>query len=246
MALTADRNLEFYTSQELIDVPVEDNVRIYKGALVGHRRSTGYARPLNAGDEFLGVAYRQADNTVAGHVAGGINVRLHQSVDMVHTLTGVTVADMGKDVYASSDNTLTLAPTGNSRVGRVVAVEAANLARVRCQPVGLLSGVLENGPVLSLADESATLTLDHMNRTLLIANTAARTLTLPAVATVRAGGWFRLVKTSAAAYAVTLDGNAAETIDGAATYTGIDALYDCALVVCTGSEWVILSRDIAP
>ena len=28
MALTADRNVEFYTSQELIDVPVDDNVKI--------------------------------------------------------------------------------------------------------------------------------------------------------------------------------------------------------------------------
>lgn len=244
MALTADRNVEFYTSQELIDLPVDDNVRIYKGAFVGRNRSTGYARPLTAGDEFLGLAYRQADNTLTGHTAGGIDVRLHQALDIVHTLTGVTNADIGKDVYASADNTLTLTPTGNSRVGRIVAVEATNEARVRCRPISLLSGALENGPVVSLADESATLTLDHMNRTLLIANTAARTLTLPAVATVRAGGWFRVVKTSADAYAITLDGNASETIDGSATYSDIEVQYDCALLVCTGTEWIILSRDV--
>jgi hypothetical protein len=245
MALSTDRNVDFFASEELVDFPVKDNVKIYRGAFVGRERATGYARALVAGDEFLGLAYRQADNTVSGHVAGGTNVRLHQSVDIVHALTGVVLGDVGKDVYASDDETLTLAPTGNTRIGRIVAVEGTSLARVRCRPVAGLCGSLENVPVVSLADANATLTLDHMNRTLLIANTQARTLTLPAAATLRAGGWFRLVKTSAAAAAVTLDGNAAETIDGAATYAAIDALYDCVLVLCTGSEWVILSRDIA-
>jgi hypothetical protein len=245
MALTADRNVKFYTSQELIDVPVDDSVKLYKGALVGYNRSTGYARPLTAGDDFLGVAYRQADNTIAGHTAGGIHVRLHQSVDIIHTLAGVTTGDVGKDVYASADDTLTLTPTGNSRLGRIVAVEATNTARVRCRPMTFVSGAFENGPIIGLADANATLTLDHVNRTLLIGNTAARTLTLPPVATVRAGGWLRIVKTSSPAFAVTLDGNAAETIDGAATFANIDAQYDSALLVCTGSDWIILSRDIA-
>jgi len=245
MALTADRNVEFYVSQELVDIPVDDNLKIYKGAFVGRNRSTGYARALAAGDEFLGLAYRLADNTVTGHAAGGINVRLHQAVDIVHALAGVTVGDMGKDVYASADDTLTLSPAGNSRVGRVVAVEGTGLARVRCKPVTQLSGVLENLPVIVLADANATLTLDHMNRTLLIANTTARTLTLPPAATVRAGGWMRVVKTSAAAAAVTLDGNAAETIDGATTFAALDAQYDVALLLCTGTDWIILSRDIA-
>lgn len=245
MALTADRSLDFYASQELIDLPVDDNVKVYKGALVGRNRATGYARPLVAGDDFLGVAYRQCDNTGAGHSAGGASVRLHQAIDVVHALAGVTNADVGKDVYASDDDALTLTPAGNSRVGRIVAVEATDAARVRCGPIAAVSGALENAPVISLADASATLTLDHMNRTLLIANTVARTLTLPPAAAVRAGGWVRVVKTSAAAAAVTLDGHAAETIDGAATYAAIDAQYDVALLLCTGSEWVILSRDIA-
>ena len=54
-----------------------------------------------------------------------------------------------------------------------------------------------------------------------------------------------MVKTSADAAAVTLDGNGAETIDGAATYAAIDAQYDTAHLLCTGSEWIILSRDVA-
>lgn len=245
MALTANRELSFFTTDELIDIAVDDDVNIFKGAFVGRNRTTGYARPLAAGDEFLGVAYRQADNTVAGHSAGGINVRLHQSIDVVHTLTSVANADIGKDVYASDDGTLTLTPTGNSRIGRVVHVESSNTARVRLQPITWLDGVLDNLPIRTLSDADATLTLDYVNRTLLIGNSAARTLTLPAVATVRAGGWIRVVKTSAAAFAVTLDGNASETIDGATTLATIDAQFDAALLLCTGSEWIVLNRDIA-
>ncbi|HRS28588.1 MAG TPA: hypothetical protein P5255_10005, partial [Phycisphaerae bacterium] len=77
MALVENRELAFYTSQELIDLPVDDNVKIFKGALVGRNRSTGFARGLVAGDEFLGIAYQEADNTGAGHAAGAVRVRLH-------------------------------------------------------------------------------------------------------------------------------------------------------------------------
>jgi hypothetical protein len=84
-----------------------------------------------------------------------------------------------------------------------------------------------------------------MNRVLLVANTAARALTLPPVASVRAGGWFRIVKTSPAAAAVILDAHGSEKIDGATSFTGIAAQYDAALLLCTGSEWIIVGRDIA-
>lgn len=245
MALTANRDVKYYVSQEQIVIPVDDNIVIYKGAFVGRNRSTGYARGLVAGDEFLGVAIEQVDNTISGHTAGGLSVKLQQQVDIVHTLTGVAQADIGKEAYASADDTLTLTPTGNSRIGRIVAVDASNLARVRAQSVFSLTGTLDNRGVVSLADASATLTLDHINRTLLIANTAARTLTLPPVASARAGASIRVVKTSAAAFAVTLDGNAAETIDGAATLATIDAQYDVAHLLCTSSEWIVLGRDIA-
>lgn len=245
MALTANRELQFYAVQELIDLPVDDNVNIYKGALVGRNRTTGFVRPLIAGDEFLGVAYKQADNTIAGHAAGGISVRLHQAIDIVHTLSGVANADIGKDAYASADDALTLAPTGNSRVGRIVAADATNTARVRCKPLSSLDGVLDNLPIVSLTDSTQTLTLDHMDRVLLMGNTAARTVNLPAAATCRAGSWFRLVKTSAAAFAITIDPSSVETIDGASTLATVDAQYDCVHALCTGTEWIVLSRDIA-
>ena len=245
MALSADRDLKFFVSQELIEIPVKDNVCIYKGALVGRDRSTGYARPLTAGDDFLGVAFKQADNTVGDHIAGGISVKLHQHVDVIHALSGVSSADIGRAVYASDDTTLVTYSFGGSRIGRVVAVEGTGLARIRCQPVMSGDGVGESEHVILLSDESQTLTLDHINKTLVVSNSAAVTLTLPAVATVRAGGRLRIVKLTDNAYAVTLDANASETIDGSATFAAINAKYDVAELLCTGTEWVIVSRDIA-
>lgn len=245
MALSADRDVKFYASQELIELPVDDNVRIYKGAFVGRNRSTGYVRPLTAGDDFVGVAYQPADNTISGHTAGGIRVRLHQMVDIVHALSGVVLADVGKEVYASADDTLTLDSDGHSRIGRIVAVESTGVARVRCRPVSGCVGVLEGMPFVTLADESATLTLDHLNRTLVMANTEARTLVLPSASSARAGAWLRLVKTSAVAAAVVLEGHTVEKVNGSSTYSDVDAQYDSVLIMCTGTGWVVLSRDVA-
>ena len=135
MALTSNRELKFYASQELIDIAVDDNVNIFKGAFVGLNAATGYARPLVAGDSFLGVAYAQANNTGAGHVAAAVKVRLHQPLDIVHYMAGTATTDVGKVVYANADDTLTLTVSGNSRIGRIVAIEGANLVRVRCQPI---------------------------------------------------------------------------------------------------------------
>jgi hypothetical protein len=126
----------------------------------------------------------------------------------------------------------------------VVAFESAGVGRVRLIPTFSLATPNDNWFTRVLSDTDQALTLDHVNRTLLMGNTAARILTLPPVASVRAGGWIRVVKTTAAAFAITLDGNAAETIDGAATLTTIDANYDCALLLCTGTEWIVVERDI--
>lgn len=137
MALTADADIKFYSSNELIDLPVEAGTVIYKGALVGLNGANGYARPLAAGDAFAGLAYRKADNGSGN--AGDKTVRLFQGIDIVVTISGVSQTDVGSIVYASDDATLTLTATGNSRVGRIVAIEGTDLARVRLQPVASTS-----------------------------------------------------------------------------------------------------------
>jgi hypothetical protein len=133
MALAADRDLKMYATQELIEIPVADNVLIYKGAFVGRDETTGYARPLVGGDIFLGVAYRQVDNTGPGHAAGAVSVVLHQDIDIVHAVTGASQLIVGAFLYASDDGTATLSSTGNSKMGVGVSFEGPGLMRVRCR-----------------------------------------------------------------------------------------------------------------
>lgn len=66
----------------------------------------------------------------------------------------------------------------------------------------------------------------------------AITLTLPAAATY-AGRQFRIKKIDATLNAVTVDGNGAETIDGAASVV-LSLQHETVTVVCDGTEWWIV------
>lgn len=79
---------------------------------------------------------------------------------------------------------------------------------------------------------------------IVVPNTGAKTLTLPAAASSK-GVYYWVVKTTTNAVAITLDGNASETINGATTYAAIDAQYDNALVFCNGTAWFVLAATIA-
>lgn len=69
----------------------------------------------------------------------------------------------------------------------------------------------------------------------------AFTLTLPAVADCRGRIYF-IKKIDASANAVTIDGNGAQTIDGAATYV-INAQYNAVTIVAGSSEWHVISQN---
>jgi hypothetical protein len=91
---------------------------IYEGAAVG-LDSSGNARPLVAGDKFVGFAEHIADNSAGA--AGAVRVRVRRFGLIRLPVTGVTaLTDVGSLVYASDDNTFTLTESTNSLVGRIV------------------------------------------------------------------------------------------------------------------------------
>jgi len=99
------------------DVPVIADDIIYQGAMVGDNAS-GYARPLQAGDPFLGIADDKADNT--GGSAGDKFVRCKEEGVIIEDVVGATgVGDIGSPVYASDDDVLTLTAGSNTLIGRV-------------------------------------------------------------------------------------------------------------------------------
>lgn len=93
-----------------------------------------------------------------------------------------------------------------------------------------------------LVAKTANYTATQDDRVILCdATSGAITITLPAASGL-ADKMFYIKKTDSSANAVTIDGNASETIDGATTKT-LAAQYDSALIVCNGSNWFILAVD---
>ncbi len=125
MALTANRNVNEYTDQKLRKRPLKAGVHVYKGAVVVVEESSGYILPYVAGsgngtaNHFYGLAYEEGDNT--GGSNGDISVRVYTQGDYEHDIPGATIADIGKKVYASADDTLALTPNidANVFIGRV-------------------------------------------------------------------------------------------------------------------------------
>ncbi|MGZ4953568.1 MAG: DUF2190 family protein [Methylobacter sp.] len=131
-------------------------------------------------------------------------------------------------------------------IGYAVKAELAATATVHVA----LEEFIEEGPrVLTLAATGAqTLNAGDFGSgdlTLLAPNTAAQTVNIPSVAAIPPGAKLTVKKTSADAFAVTLDPAGAETIAGGATYASIDAANDLGQFVSTGAAWALIHSVIA-
>lgn len=131
MALSENRDLDRYVDQELRSFGVKGAAHIYKGGFVG-LDTNGYARALVAGDQAVGVAYEEKDNTSGSD--GDASVRVFTQGDFSHALTGAALSNIGDAVYASSDDTLTFTATSNSLVGICMDSPATNEIILRIEP----------------------------------------------------------------------------------------------------------------
>lgn len=117
---------------------------IYEGAAVGLNTS-GYARPLVAGDPFVGFAESNADNSAAGSAAGDVNVRVRTSGNVKLFITSAALKDYGKIVVATDDDTFTfLTPVtlgAYSQIGRVSRYVSSGVVEVQFDARGLGFGV---------------------------------------------------------------------------------------------------------
>ncbi len=97
--------------------PVIASDIIYEGAAVGEQ-TEGYARPLEAGDVFLGFAVRKADNSSGS--AGDVDVEVYTEgrIKLFVDSLAITSNDQAA-MYASDDDTFTLTSTSNSKIGWV-------------------------------------------------------------------------------------------------------------------------------
>lgn len=115
----ATKTKDEYRTYELGDIseyPMVATDIIYEGSAVG--LASGLARPLVAGDTFVGFCEQQADNSAGA--ASAINVRTKDRGKVIADVVGVTgVTNVGTAVYMSDDNVFTLTSTSNSLVGMV-------------------------------------------------------------------------------------------------------------------------------
>jgi hypothetical protein len=115
--LAADKNILVKAAERALRTAIGAVASdiIYARAIVG--LSSGTGRPLTAGDDFLGIAQRQVDNSAGAASAQLIDLESGLLVKV--TISGTSSADIGKTVYATNDNLddLTLTKGSNSPIG---------------------------------------------------------------------------------------------------------------------------------
>ena len=111
--------------RRLIENPVAASVVIFKGAIVMSNAS-GFLAPAAAllDAKMAGMAYEKADNSNGS--AGDINCKLLREGLFELSGSGFTQADVGKEVYASDDQTVsTTQGTNEVAVGKIAQVVSA-------------------------------------------------------------------------------------------------------------------------
>lgn len=205
LAVNAPRPLEL---GDFSHFPIIADDIIYEGAAVGLVAATGHARPLAAGDTFVGFCTEICDNT--GGAAAAKNVLVRTRGQIALPVTGAVITDANQPVYASDDNAFSFSPVAGVFVGLLRQFVSAGVGIVRYDADGLIDPY---GGRVWEALAAATLTLDVQDNGKGLWVTVDSTITLPAVATelmdvaIANGGAFGAV-------GVTVSPNAADGISG--------------------------------
>lgn len=216
---------------------------IQEGEVINWTNGTGTAvvsgEPVVFGTKQMGVALVNIANGATGSIA-------LEGVFQFAKAAGVVVA--GRRLWwAPATANVVVSPALNSIfIGFAHESQLTGDTTVKVQ----LMPFADEGPrILTLAATGAqTLSVNDFfctNLTILVANTAAKTVTLPALASTPIGSILTVKKTGGGAFALTLDGNASETIGGGATFATIDADNDYAEFQSTSSTWQLLDSAIA-
>jgi hypothetical protein len=130
--------------------------------------------------------------------------------------------------------------TGSIAGADQVVVEDSTLKTLTASRADHLSAIRR---VTALAQGNAAISTAQAGL-IMVSNTSTMTLTLPTAASA-AGLQYTFFKATSDAAAITIDGDSAETINGAANVATMDAQYDTITMVSTGTAWVVTHRIIA-
>lgn len=245
MALTAptDRSVNTHTQSTKSRQPLAASARPFQGSIMGIT-TTGYLRPLTAGDVLMAISERTLDLVDVVASDGGQNHTVDRGLmGVIVPVAGVARADVGKrrQVYASDDATFTFLAPGNTLVGPVVGIDSTGFAVVQFTPHHFVQAGPGTLGLRDLTDAPATLTTADLDKTIRQNNTAARTITLPAAADC-VGRFITVVKNGTAAFAITIQANGAELIDGSNTIAlSASAVRDRMTLQSDGTGWTRVS-----
>jgi hypothetical protein len=146
-ALAANADRSRFVDQELREYPVAASEHVYRGSYVGVNPA-GYLKTFVPGDEFVGIAYEEADNSSGA--AAAINCQVFVQGDFSLTLTSAALTDVHKPVYATDDNALSLTGHPDAYVGRIVHYITTSTVCVRLRAPGEQAPDGEGSIVLQL------------------------------------------------------------------------------------------------
>ena len=118
-AATEDKSYAMKNVQnmERFDHPVKAATKLYGMVALGDDAS-GYARPLVAGDPFMGFNVGGVVDNTNG-AAGDLRVEAAHGMSLELEVVGASITSVGSAVYASDDNTFTLTAGSNTPIGAV-------------------------------------------------------------------------------------------------------------------------------
>jgi len=116
---------------ELDSIPIIASDTVFEGAMVGEN-SSGYGRPLVAGDKFKGHAIYQVANETGS--AGDKEITVRRGRYRLDVALVALITDLDVPVFASDDATLTLDASGNSFVGVITRYVSATRMEVEFRP----------------------------------------------------------------------------------------------------------------
>lgn len=193
--------------------------------------------------EIVQIADGRAGVVVADLAASEKGSLYLQGVFDVLAATGVTFV-IGETVFwdASANTAINSEDTGlaDFAIGTAVAAKASGVLVVRVD----LNSHVERRKVLETA-AAITLTAADLGATVYGDTQAgAFSVTLPTAASCK-GGRFTFVRAGTGTNALTLDGDASETVDGGATVATMDAARDTLTIESNGTAWFIVAARLA-
>lgn len=162
-----------------------------------------------------------------------------------------TYTDSGKGTANSNPMTL----NSDGRLGQDVYIDqsmkfvlaASDAGDPPTSTVWTIDNVLSTEQLEDTVSKTSTYTVLETDRDkTILADSSGGAVTITLLAAATAGDGFRLTvkKTDSSSTAVTVDGNASETIDGATTYLLYNQ-YDSIDLICDGSNWHIKAKELS-